>query len=81
MPRFPQQYLEVPQILMAVLAMDTIGHLPIPSKGDRWDLAAICLHTSYMSANPVKKTSAENVVQAYFVWYPSPQRWKCSNTK
>ena len=62
---YPQQYLEVPQSPMAVLPMDTIGHLPITSKGNRWALTAICLHTSYMFAVPMKEKFAENVVQAY----------------
>ena len=33
MARYPQKYLEVQQIPMGVLAIDTIGHLPITSKG------------------------------------------------
>ena len=57
MASYLQQQLEVLKIPMTVLAMDTIGHLPIPFKGNRWALTVICLHTSYMSA--------ENVVQAY----------------
>ena len=50
---------------MAVLATDTIGHLTITSKGNRWALTAICLHTSYVFTIQMKKTSAENIVQAY----------------
>ena len=65
MASYPQQHLEVPQTPMAVLVIDTIGHLPITSKGNRWALTAICLHTSYMFAVPIKDKSAENVVQAY----------------
>ena len=65
MARYPQQHLEIPQIPMAVLAMDTIKCLLITYKGNRWALIAICLHTSYMLAVLMKETSAENVVQAY----------------
>ena len=65
MVRYPQQHLEVSKIPMAVLAMDTIGHLSITSEGKRWALTAICFHMSYMFAVPMKETSAENVVQAY----------------
>ena len=65
MARYPQQHLEVPQIPMAVLAMDTIGCLPIPSKGNRWALTAICLYTSYVLAVSMKEKSVENVVKAY----------------
>ena len=50
---------------MAVLAIDTIGHLPITSKGNRWTMIAICLHTSYVLAIPIKENSAKIVVQAY----------------
>ena len=65
MARYPQQHLEILQILIAVLAMDTTGHLPITSKGNRWALTATCLHMSYMFALLMKEISAENVVQAY----------------
>ena len=50
---------------MAVLAIDTIGCLLIPYKGNRWALTAICLHTSYDFAIPMMEKAAENVVQTY----------------
>ena len=50
---------------MAVLAIDTTGHLPITYKGNRWALKAICLHTSYMYVILLKEKSAENVIQAH----------------
>ena len=50
---------------MAVLAMDTIGYLPVTSRGHWWALTAICMHASYVFAITVKEKSAENVVQAY----------------
>ena len=50
---------------MAVLTIDTIGHLPITSKGNRWALSATCLHMSYGFAILMKEKSAENIVQAY----------------
>ena len=65
MARYQQQHLEVPQIPVAVLAMDTTGCLPITSKGNRWALTAICLHTSYLFTILIKENSAENIVQAY----------------
>ena len=46
--------------------MDTISHLPITSKGSRWALTAICLHTSYVLAVAMKENFAETVVQVYF---------------
>ena len=33
MAKYPQKHIEMPQVLMVVLAMDTIGHLPDTSKG------------------------------------------------
>ena len=71
MARYPQQHLEVPKVPMAVPAMDTIGHLPITSNGNRWALMAICLHTSYICVVPMKEKSAENVVQAYLSNIPA----------
>ena len=53
MARHLQQQLEIPQIPMAVLAMDTIGHLLITSKGNGQALTAICLHTSYVFAENI----------------------------
>ena len=50
---------------MAALAIDTTGCLPITSNNNRWDLVAICLHTSCMFTIPMKEKSAENVVPAY----------------
>ena len=66
MARYPQQHLEILKILMAVVAVDTIGHLAITSKGNRWAVTAIYLHMSYVFAVPMKEKSDENVVQAYF---------------
>ena len=45
---------------VAVLAMDTIGHLPVTSGGQEWAFSAICMHTSYVFAVPMKEMSAEN---------------------
>ena len=64
MARYPHQHLEVPQIPMAELAMDTKDCLLIILKGNRWALIAICLHTWYVFAISTKKKSAENLVQA-----------------
>ena len=55
----PTKHLEIPQIPMAVLAMDTVGHLPVTSKGNRWVLTAICLHASYLFTVPNEGKSAE----------------------
>ena len=46
MAKYPQQHLEIPQVPVAVLAMDTISHLPVTSTGYQGDLTAICMHTS-----------------------------------
>ena len=65
MARYPYHHLEGPQTPMAVLAMDTIGCLPITSKDNRWALTPICLHIFSMFTVPMKGKPAENVVQAY----------------
>ena len=65
MVKFPQKHIEIPQVLMAVFAMDTIGCLPVMSRGHQWALTVICMFISYVFVIPMKETSAENVVQAY----------------
>ena len=65
MARYPKQHIEIQQLPMAVLAIGTIGHLPINSIGNRWTLTAICLHMSYVFTVTMTEESAENVVQAY----------------
>ena len=59
MAKYPQTHLEIPLILIAILAIDIIGHLSIIIKGKRWSLTAICLYTLYVLAVP-----AENIIQA-----------------
>ena len=44
----PQKLLEIPQMPKAVLAIDTKGHSPVTSKGNRWALTALCFHTTYV---------------------------------
>ena len=65
MAKYPQQHLQIPQVPVAVLAMDTIGHLPVTSRGHCMAKSAICMETSYVLTIPMKEKSAENVVQAY----------------
>ena len=65
MARYPQQHLEIPQMPMAVLVVDTIGCLPITCKGSRWALTAVSLNTSYLFTVLMKEKSAETVVEAY----------------
>ena len=65
MASYLQQHLDILKVPMAVLEIDTIGHLTITSNSKRWVLIAICLHTSYIFAVLMKEKSAENVVQSY----------------
>ena len=65
MARYPKQHLEVLEVPMAVLAIDTIGHLPITSNGNRWALTGICLHTPCFFAVPMKKNLLKTNIQAY----------------
>ena len=39
-------HLEIPQVPVAVLAMNSIGHLPVTSRGHWWTFTVICMHTS-----------------------------------
>ena len=73
MTRYSQKHLEIPQIPMAVLSINTIDHLTLTSKGKRWALTAICLYTSCVFAVPMKAKSAENVIQAYFSGILAPK--------
>ena len=54
---------------MAVQAVDTIGYLPVISKGNRWSLTAICLHMSYMFAVAMKEKSAEMLSRPIYQVY------------
>ena len=62
MARYPQQHLEVLKIPMAVVPVDTIGHLAITFKGNMWALTVVCLHMPYVFIFPMKEKFAENVV-------------------
>ena len=65
MAKYPQQHLEILQVPMAILAMNTIGHLPVTSRGHQWALTIICMHISHVFAITMKEKPAENVVQTY----------------
>ena len=77
--RYPQQHLEVPKVSVAVLAMDTVGDLPITTTGERWVLTVIYLHTSYVFTVSMKEKSAENIVQAYLpnILTQKVEMWPC----
>ena len=60
-----KKHLKIPQIPMAVLAIDSKSHLPVMSKGNRWALTAICLYTLYFFTMWMNEKSAENVVHIY----------------
>ena len=69
MAKYPQKHLEIPQIPIALLAVDTIGHLSVTSKGNRWALTAICLHTLYAFTVPVKEKSAKMLSKPIYQVY------------
>ena len=58
MAKYSQTHLEIPQVPMAVLAMDTIGHLPVTSRGHLWAITAIYMHMSCVFAIPMKEKAA-----------------------
>ena len=48
------------------ISMDLIGEFHLPSsKGNRYALTVICMHTGFVFCIPLKTKSAEDVVQAY----------------
>ena len=51
---------------MKLILMDLIGEFhPPSSKGNRYTLTVICMHTSYVFCIPLKTKSAGDVVKAY----------------
>ena len=51
---------------MKFISMDLIGEFhPSSSKGNRYALTVICMHTGFVFCIPLKTKSAEDVVQAY----------------
>ena len=69
MAKYLQQHLAVLNVPIAMLAMDTIGHLPITSNGNRWGLMDIYLHTSYVFTVPMMEKFAENIVHSTVLFY------------
>ena len=65
MTKYVHLYFELPKMPMAILAMDTIGRLPVPLKGHHYALTAICLHMMFTFAIPLKEKSAQHIVHAY----------------
>ena len=61
----PQLHLEIPKVLFACIAIDTMSKLPTTSSGNRYALTCIDLLTSYVIAMPMSDKTAESVVEAY----------------
>ena len=61
----PQLHLEIPKVLFACIATDTIGKLPATCSGNKCALACIDLLTSYVIAVPMPDKTTEFVVEAY----------------
>ena len=65
MTQYAHLHLEIPKMSMVILAIDTIGKLPVTSKGHCYALTAICLHTLFIFAIPLKEQPAKHLVHAY----------------
>ena len=51
---------------MQFISMDLIGEFhPPTTKGKRYALTVICMHTGYVFCVPLKTKTAEEVLQAY----------------
>ena len=61
----PQLHLEIPRILFACIAIDTIGKLPTTSSGNKYALTCTDLLTSYVIAVPMLDKTADSVIEAY----------------
>ena len=57
--------IEIPHIPFAGCAVDTIGLLPMTSKGNKYALTFMFLLTSYLIAVPLKSKTTEEVTRAY----------------
>ena len=61
----PQLHLEVPKILFACIAINTIGKLPTTSSGNKYVLTCINMLTSYVIAIPMLDKTANSIIEAY----------------
>ena len=58
-------HLNIPQVPFAGCAVDTIGLIPMTSKGNKYALTFMCLLTPYLIAVPLKSNTTEEVTMAY----------------
>ena len=64
-------HLEIPQVPFAGCAVDTIGLLPMTSKGNKYALTFMYLLTSYLITVPLKSKTTEEVTMAFInTYYP-----------
>ena len=63
---------------MAILAMDTIGRLPVTPKGHHYALTAICLHMSFILVIPLKEKSVQHIVHTYLTGILAKVRGSCT---
>ena len=64
--RYNKLHFEASPAPMKFISMDLIGEFhPPSSKGNKYALTVICMHTGFVFCIPLKTTSAEDVVQAY----------------
>ena len=60
-----QLHLEIPKILFACIAIDTIGKLPATSSVNKYALTCIDLLTLYVIAVPKPDKTADSVIEVY----------------
>ena len=64
--RYNKLHFEASLVPLKFISMDLIGEFyPPSSKGNRYALTVICMHTGFVFCIPLKTKSAEDVVQAY----------------
>ena len=64
--KYNKLHFEASPALMKFISMDLIGEFhPPSSKGNRYTLMVICMHTGFVFCIPLKTKSASDVVKAY----------------
>ena len=64
--KYPELHFDAAMIPMEFISMDLIGklHYP-PSKGYKYALTVICMHSGYVFYIPLSTKTADEVIQAY----------------
>ena len=62
---YESKHLPIPQRPFDGICLDCVGSLARSSRGLRWILTCIDLHSSFLLAIPMKSKSADDIIHAY----------------